>query len=84
MRTTMRTTIIALLTLPLTLAWGSPFYYASSGCDHPGFKLDSTGHLNRTLPSGRTYLLHVPNDYFSGSSHPLVLSFHGGECSGAT
>ena len=62
-------------------AWGSPFYYSSSGCKHQGFELDSTGRLNRTLPSGRTYLIHVPQEYNGSQAHPLVLSFHGGKSS---
>ncbi len=55
--------------------------YSSPGCNATGLPLDSTGHLNRTLPSGRTYLLAVPANYNASESHPVVLSFHGGKSS---
>ncbi|WVQ97008.1 hypothetical protein IAU59_004118 [Kwoniella sp. CBS 9459] len=35
------------------------------------------GHINRTLPSGREYVLNVPEGYVHGVEHPVVLSFHG-------
>ncbi|WWD05455.1 hypothetical protein V865_003532 [Kwoniella europaea PYCC6329] len=35
------------------------------------------GHINRTLPSGREYVLFVPDGYDHQVEHPLVLSFHG-------
>ncbi|WVF70947.1 hypothetical protein IAT40_005742 [Kwoniella sp. CBS 6097] len=35
------------------------------------------GHINRTLPSGREYVLNVPEGYDHGIEHPVVLSFHG-------
>jgi poly(3-hydroxybutyrate) depolymerase len=50
----------------------------ASGCGAPGFQLDQTGRINRTLPSGRKYLLHVPPEYNAKTPTPLVLSFHGG------
>ena len=64
--------------LSLVHAWGSPFYYSSPGCNSPGFDLDSTGHINRTI-NGRRYLLHIPPEYDNQEAQPLVLSFHGGE-----
>lgn len=57
---------------PLSPRWTAGCYTSSP------LPVDSTGHLNRTLPSGRTYLLHVPADYKPGAPHPVVLSFHGG------
>ncbi|CDZ96634.1 hypothetical protein [Phaffia rhodozyma] len=78
MSSTMFSAVIAAIFLTqVAQASNSAFYYSSSGCNAQGLKLDSTGHLNRTLPSGRTYLLHVPSNYDSNASHPLVLSFHG-------
>ncbi|KAI9636348.1 Alpha/Beta hydrolase protein [Dioszegia hungarica] len=61
------------------LASVSAWTYPSPGCSNgAGFKLDSTGRVNRTLPSGRTYLFHLPGAYnASNGAHPLVLSFHG-------
>ncbi|WWC60569.1 uncharacterized protein I303_103143 [Kwoniella dejecticola CBS 10117] len=35
------------------------------------------GHINRTLPSGREYVLFVPEGYDHSVDHPVVLSFHG-------
>lgn len=39
-----------------------------------------TGNVAYTLPTERTFLLNVPEAYRHGDPHPLVLSFHGGEC----
>lgn len=39
----------------------------------------ATGNIAYTLPTERTFLLNVPEDYQHGQQHPLVLSFHGGE-----
>ncbi|WRT63494.1 uncharacterized protein IL334_000399 [Kwoniella shivajii] len=36
-----------------------------------------TGHIQRTLPSGRQFLLNVPEGYKHDVAHPLVLAFHG-------
>jgi poly(3-hydroxybutyrate) depolymerase len=63
-----------LATASLTAAWNT-----TAGCNSAGFDLDSSGKINRTLPSGRQYLLHVPSDYDASTGHPAVLSFHGGE-----
>lgn len=39
----------------------------------------ATGHVWRELPSGRTFLLNVPEAYDHSTAHPLIVSFHGGE-----
>lgn len=69
--------LVALSLLTTASAW----VYDSAGCTSAkGFQLDSTGRVNRTLPSGRKYLFHLPSAYnASNGAHPLVLSFHGGE-----
>jgi poly(3-hydroxybutyrate) depolymerase len=38
-----------------------------------------TGNVAYTLPTERTFLLNIPEDYVHGEPYPLVLSFHGGE-----
>lgn len=38
-----------------------------------------TGNIPYVLPSERTFLLNVPEDYTHDDPLPLVLSFHGGE-----
>lgn len=40
-----------------------------------------TGNVAYTLPTERTFLLNVPAAYTHEKSHPLVLSFHGGQSS---
>lgn len=36
-------------------------------------------HVFRTLPSGRSFLLNVPQAYNHDVAHPVVFSFHGGK-----
>jgi poly(3-hydroxybutyrate) depolymerase len=38
-----------------------------------------TGNVAYTIPTERTFLLNIPEDYVHGEPYPLVLSFHGGE-----
>lgn len=42
-----------------------------------------TGHVDRQLPTERTFLLNVPTTYTHGTPHPLILSFHGGKWPGS-
>lgn len=37
------------------------------------------GNIEYILSTERTFLLNVPTGYIHGESHPLVLSFHGGQ-----
>lgn len=69
--------LLSLAVIPSAQAWKED----STGCTGgKGFTLDRTGHVNRTLASGRTYLFHLPSGYnASNGAHPLVLSFHGGK-----
>lgn len=39
----------------------------------------ATGNVKYVLPTERTFLLNVPKAYEHSESHPLVLSFHGGQ-----
>ncbi|WWC68383.1 uncharacterized protein I206_102308 [Kwoniella pini CBS 10737] len=52
---------------------------SSIDTEFPSLKLSNPpkGHINRTLPSGREYVLFVPDEYDHKVEHPLVLSFHG-------
>ncbi|WVW80423.1 hypothetical protein I302_102404 [Kwoniella bestiolae CBS 10118] len=51
--------------------------FQSSTVYEEGANTPIKGHINRTLPSGREYVLFVPEGYDHNVQHPLVLSFHG-------
>lgn len=57
----------------------SPTGNSTSGCStKSNWNFNKGGHANVTMGS-RSFLVHVPSSYSSGSrvAHPLVLSYHG-------
>lgn len=69
--------VILCLTLLFKITVAISIRRPTTGCGSPSpWTFDDNGHADITI-GGRSFLVHIPQDYDRSTPHAVVLSFHG-------